>query len=214
MPIIIKNGKVYGDRSVTLSQAEYNALSEVEKNNGTTYFIHDVNGVVTADDVALDGGTVETLAGSVATIESSPALATHAVGDYILWNGQLYTVTAAIAAGETLTLGTNIASTNVGSELTALNNGLTALTYPVVSLNSSYNMNNVDCGIYYQGGGSMPSNAPSGANNAYIIVLKARSIDRIQLWVSVNTRNIQMRSTSDWSESTGTGTNWSSWATV
>lgn len=125
MPIIIKNGKVYGDRSVTLSQAEYNALSEVEKNNGTTYYIYDVNGVVTADDVALDGGTVETLAGSVATFESSPATATHEVGDHILWNGQLYTVTAAIAVGETLTVGTNITSTNVGSELTALNAGLT-----------------------------------------------------------------------------------------
>lgn len=125
MPVIIKNGKVYGDRSVTLSQAEYNALSEVEKNNGTTYYIYDVNSFVQANEVGLDGGTVEDLAGSVATIETSPATAAHSFGEFILWNGTLYSVTAAISVGETLTVGSNITATSAGEELQALKNGLT-----------------------------------------------------------------------------------------
>lgn len=55
--------------------------------------------------------------GNLATIESSPATAAHAVGDYVVYNGQLYKVTAAIAAGETLTVGTNIEQTNLSNEL-------------------------------------------------------------------------------------------------
>lgn len=51
--------------------------------------------------------------GNLATIESSPATAAHAVGEYIVLNGQLYKVTAAIAAGQTLTVGTNIAATTI-----------------------------------------------------------------------------------------------------
>ena len=50
--------------------------------------------------------------GSLATIEASPATQAHAVGDYIVYNGQLYKVTAAISPGETLTPGTNTAATN------------------------------------------------------------------------------------------------------
>ena len=41
MPILVKNGKVYGDHSVTLTQAQYDALSTAEKNNGTVYYITD-----------------------------------------------------------------------------------------------------------------------------------------------------------------------------
>lgn len=124
MPYQIKNGIVYGSNAVSLTQAQYDALSTAEKNNGTVYYIYDSDDAVfDAEDVGLaDGGNVQTLAGSVAVIETSPATATHAVGDYIVWNGQLYEVITAIAVGETLTVGTNITATTVGSELTALNN--------------------------------------------------------------------------------------------
>jgi len=63
---------------------------------------------------------------NLATIESSPATAAHAVGEYIVLNGHLYKVTAAIAAGQTLTVGTNIAPTSV-METTqeTLSNGVT-----------------------------------------------------------------------------------------
>lgn len=65
--------------------------------------------------------------GSLATIESSPATSNHSVGSFLVYNGTLYKVTRAIAAGESLVVGTNIVSASVGAELTSLNNGLTQL---------------------------------------------------------------------------------------
>ena len=61
--------------------------------------------------------------GNLATIESSPATAAHAVGEYIVYNGQLYKVTA-IASGQTLTVGTNISAVSNGgfNELNAFGN--------------------------------------------------------------------------------------------
>lgn len=64
-------------------------------------------------------------AGSIATVENAQATENHAAGDYILLNGQLYLVTAAVSIGETFIEGTNITETNVGDELTELKNGLT-----------------------------------------------------------------------------------------
>lgn len=95
---------------------------------------------LSASDIALGTGTVEDLAGSVATIELSPALNTYAIGDFLLWNGVLYKVTAHIDAGENLVVGTNISAVNVGAELTSLNNGLTDIestTIPASSINES-----------------------------------------------------------------------------
>ena len=121
MPYQIKNGIVYGSGAVSLTQAQYDALSTAEKNNGTVYYIYDSDTVMDAGDVGIDGGgTLQDLVGSVATIETSPATAAHEVGDYILWNGQLYKATSAIAVGETLTVGTNITATTVGEELSGL----------------------------------------------------------------------------------------------
>lgn len=125
MPTIIKNGRNYSGTSVSLTQAEYDALPEITKMNGTTYFITDSDVVLDADNVALGNGTVEDLAGSVAVIETETASANRSVGDHILLNGQLYTVTTAVATGETYVVGTNISATTVGSELTALTNDLT-----------------------------------------------------------------------------------------
>ena len=45
----------------------------------------------------------------------------YSVGQYVLIGGQLYRVTASIASGATFTVGTNVVSTTVGAELTALN---------------------------------------------------------------------------------------------
>lgn len=72
---------------------------------------------------------VQATASNLATIESSTtASQAYSEGDYLVLNGQLYEVIADIASGETLTVGTNISATTVGSELTALNNGL--MPYP------------------------------------------------------------------------------------
>ena len=65
-------------------------------------------------------------ASNLATIESSTtASQAYSTGDHLVLNGQLYEVTTAINSGETLTVGTNISATTVGTELTALNNSLT-----------------------------------------------------------------------------------------
>lgn len=74
------------------------------------------------------------LPGSVATVEVSPAVANHSVGDFIMYGGQLYSVTAAISVGESLTPGTNITATSAGSELTSLKAGLTNVTYITISV--------------------------------------------------------------------------------
>ena len=67
-------------------------------------------------------------ASNLATIESSTtASQAYSEGDYLVLSGQLYEVIADIDTGETLTVGTNISATTVGSELTALNNGLTSI---------------------------------------------------------------------------------------
>ena len=64
---------------------------------------------------------------TLATVEStSTASQAHAVGDYLVYNGILYRVTAAISSGQTLVPGTNITDTTAGAELASLNNGLTS----------------------------------------------------------------------------------------
>ena len=63
---------------------------------------------------------------------------------------------------------------------------LASILSPTNRLSSSNDMNSVDVGTYYQADASMPTNAPSSANNAYIIVLSARTSDRVQIWASVN----------------------------
>lgn len=78
---------------------------------------------LTPNYVMATSGSV--LPGSVATVETSPAVANHSVGEFILYGGQLYSVTAAISVGESLTPGTNITATSAGAELTTLKNGLT-----------------------------------------------------------------------------------------
>ena len=80
---------------------------------------------LTPNYVMATSGSV--LPGSVATVETSPAVANHSVGEFILYGGQLYSVTAAISVGESLTPGTNITATSAGAELTTLKNGLSNL---------------------------------------------------------------------------------------
>lgn len=79
--------------------------------------------------------------GNLATIESSPATAAHAVGEYIVYNGQLYKVTATIAAGQTLTVGTNIIASNVAEAISSLSN--------LELFSATYNQNYVTEGVVY-----------------------------------------------------------------
>lgn len=55
MGLIIKNGiKYVGDNSVELTQAQYDALPQAEKLNGTTYYITDGQNITTASAVTYD----------------------------------------------------------------------------------------------------------------------------------------------------------------
>lgn len=69
--------------------------------------------------------SVANILGDFATVETGAnASRAYAVGDYLVKDGQFYKVTAAIAQGNALTVGGNIQATNVGAEVSALNNDL------------------------------------------------------------------------------------------
>lgn len=95
-----------------------------------------VTDVTTVYPVATAGGI-----GSMATIELSPVQNSYAVGDFLVWKGQLYKVTAAIASGETLVIGTNIEAVTIGTELTQLNNSLT-VQFPSTGWTTTETVNN------------------------------------------------------------------------
>ena len=126
MPYIIKNGKTYTGNSVTLTQAQYDALSEAEKNNGVAYYIYDSDTVLDASDVSFGAGTVESAINTkanedvIAAVEAtSTATSTHAVGSYLLlnYNHRLYKVTSEIGVGDTISTSTNVSRVTVGGEL-------------------------------------------------------------------------------------------------
>lgn len=79
-----------------------------------------------SEDNTLTDYTVEltirdvTVEAQIAPIENTIAMDNHAVGDVFWLDGILYKVTAAIAAGETITPGTNVSATTVMAELSAL----------------------------------------------------------------------------------------------
>ena len=56
-------------------------------------------------------------AGNLAVVETSPSTEAHSVGELIVFNGTLYQVTLAIAIGDTLTVGSNIAGQTVANAL-------------------------------------------------------------------------------------------------
>lgn len=96
----------------------YSPTATVTKTGSTaTITITDKNGTTTA--TVSDGSDVSE--SNLATIETSPVTHAYSEGDYLVYNGLLYKVTAAIAIGESLTVGTNIESTKVGDELSSLN---------------------------------------------------------------------------------------------
>jgi hypothetical protein len=73
--------------------------------------------------VALHGGpvygAVREVAGSIAAQDREIAANQHSVGDLLTVGGTLYKATQAIAAGETITPGTNVAETTMAEELSA-----------------------------------------------------------------------------------------------
>ena len=54
------------------------------------------------------------------TEKTTTASKNYAVGDYLIYNNQLYKVTSAIASGATITVGTNVTATTIMAEIKAL----------------------------------------------------------------------------------------------
>ena len=76
------------------------------------------NAVGTYTDSAKDA--IQTMLGVNALIaghDTATATAAHAAGDLFVMGGKLYKATAAIAIGDTITVGTNCALTNISSEM-------------------------------------------------------------------------------------------------
>ena len=76
---------------------------------------------------------VDSLEGSIANTEKSPAESAHATGSYLYYNGVFYKVTSEIAVGDTLTVGTNIEATTVGVELQSGGGGTNDLGLSVIN---------------------------------------------------------------------------------
>ena len=81
-------------------------------------------------DGTLLSETLDNLYGSLATIESSPTTTSHSVGEYILYEGQVYKVTSIIASGDSLVVGTNISAVNLGDQISTLNSKITGTITP------------------------------------------------------------------------------------
>ena len=97
-------------------------IRQLADNGGTAQFVP-----VTAPEAVQfpDGSNLNALIGSIATIESNPVAANHAVGEFLCINGQVYEVIDTITAGDSIALGENVQVANLGSQITALNKGLT-----------------------------------------------------------------------------------------
>lgn len=83
---------------------------------------------------------IDAVVGDVATVESSPTAAAHSTGEFLLYEGRLYKVTAAISAGASLVLGTNVAAANIGTELKSLQDSL-SVNYTDISGTTNANGN-------------------------------------------------------------------------
>jgi len=139
-----QSGLYTAGREVT--KAEYDALTKEQQNNGTLWLITDDTNGISALGVDYDNsksgtesatvqGALDEICGRLTqttdsiqsqivptvSIESGEtASKAYNVGDFLVKDGTLYKVTVDIAEGDTLTVGTNIAMTTVGSELSSI----------------------------------------------------------------------------------------------
>lgn len=79
--------------------------------------------------MALSAKQGNVLANDMGTFEpTSTAAYAHAVGECFMWVGQFVKVTSAIAVGDTIATGTNVATTNVATVLSELNSKISSTT--------------------------------------------------------------------------------------
>lgn len=130
-----------------------------------------------ASDAAVYAETVKleaqdaALAADIATVETtSTASKAYSVGEYLVYNNQLYRVTASIASGGTLTVGTNISATSAGGELTSIKDALSKLS-PVGSYDNFW----VSMNAGYQGKGTCTVPIPNFSDNYNVTITDAMS---------------------------------------
>lgn len=123
--------------------ATYTSKYHLEKPDQTDIYNIDVHN---ANSDAIDAAlAAKPDSSNLATVESTnKASRAYTVGEYLVYNGLLYRVSAAIASGGTLTPGTNLTATTTGAQLKSLNDSLT----PVVlsGITGSTYVTNFDCG--------------------------------------------------------------------
>ena len=105
-------------------------------------FIDDVNGRLTQTADSIQSQIVPTASIEVGVTASKA----YSVGDFLVKDGILYKVTKAIAEGDALTVGTNIAMTTVGSELSSISERLSQMSqseYKVKEYTFQYTKANV-----------------------------------------------------------------------
>ena len=100
--------------------------------------------------------------GNFATAETSPTSASHAVGEYLLYNNLLYKVLAAISAGQQLTIGTNVEQTNVAAEL-ARTTGSNTAENQYVSVSYNFTKTGNVCFLYVELTPKQTINTSTGA---------------------------------------------------
>lgn len=151
---------------------------------------------------------IDAFAGDIATVEESPSVAAHDKGELLVYAGHLYKVTAAIAIGDSLTLGTNVTPANVGTELSTLRTDVDTLQDSVLPIQgrASGDFNDLTTtGVYYTQN-TMTANKPADNVYGYIFVCHF-DITIAQVVVNAN-HDVYCRHYS------GAPASWGSWASL
>ena len=128
--------------TLTFDDVPTDLSSNPVKSGGVYSALAGKQNVLTFDDVPTAGsdnpvksggiynaiGTVATsldsVVGNMATVEASPALSAHAVGEYLIYNDTLFVVTSAIAVGDNITPGTNVSAVTIGDQVKEINDSI------------------------------------------------------------------------------------------
>lgn len=111
-----KQGLIFNGTSNKWENKSLVAGDVIFDNTGTDLVSNDVN------DSIVEVNNKKTNNSNLAPIEATTtASRSYLVGDYLMLQGEFYKVISAIAIGDTLTVGTNIQSTNVGDEIDEVN---------------------------------------------------------------------------------------------
>lgn len=84
---------------------------------------------------------IDAVVGDIATVESSPTASSHAVGEFLLYEGRLYKVTSAISVGGSLILGTNVSAAKIGSEIKSLRDSVAHVQLGYEDTTGSFSFN-------------------------------------------------------------------------